>query len=163
MNHSCKLALAAAGLAAALGAGPVLAQQSTEVGSLDCNVEGGVGMIITSSKEMVCTFTNSRGQPEVYFGTIRRFGLDIGATRAGKLVWGVFAPANVPRGALAGTYGGAGAEATAGVGLGANALFGGSNRSIALQPLAMQGQTGLNVAAGVTSLELRAGERVRGR
>ena len=81
-----------------------------------------------------------------------KFGLDIGATTGCVLVWDVFAPEEGPkRGALAGNYEGVGALATAGVGLGANALVGGSNRSVALQlqPLSTQTQGGLDLAAGV--------------
>ena len=71
------------------------------------------------------------------------------------MVWGVLAPASgFPHGALAGTYGGVGAEATAGAGLGANLLVGGTGRSFSLQPLSVQGQAGLNFAAGVTTLTL---------
>ena len=70
------------------------------------------------------------------------------------MVWGVFADTNRYAGMLSGTYAGATAEATAGAGLGANVLIGGSNRSVALQPLSVQGQVGLNVAAGIGALEL---------
>jgi hypothetical protein len=71
------------------------------------------------------------------------------------MVWAVFAPTTRRIGALAGNYAGASAEATVGAGLGANVLLGGSDRTIALQPLSVQGQAGLNVAAGVTELILR--------
>lgn len=137
--------------------------QSTKVGTLDCDVSGGIGMIITSQKQMICGFHGASGREEVYAGTITRFGLDIGATTGGQLVWAVFAPsAGWPGpGALAGDYAGATAEATAGVGLGANVLIGGGNRSFALQPLSVQGQTGLNVAAGVANLRLVPARPVR--
>ena len=58
-------------------------------------------------------------------------------------------------GALAGNYGGASAEATVGAGIGANVLVGGSDRTVALQPVSVQGQAGLNVAAGVAGLDLQ--------
>ena len=150
-----------AALAGALVLGATGAQaQSAQVGNLSCQVSGGIGLIVTSQKELACTFANARGELEVYVGVIRRFGLDIGATTGGQLAWAVFAPSTVPRGALAGSYIGAGGEATVGAGLGANALIGGSNRSVALQPLSIQGQQGLNVAAGVTNFELRAAQPV---
>src|SRR6516225_8194491 len=41
----------------------------------------------------------------------------------------------VPHGALSGTYGGVGAQATAGAGVGANVLVGGSGRAFSLQPI----------------------------
>jgi Protein of unknown function (DUF992) len=73
-----------------------------------------------------------------------------------RLVWQVFAPTNViGPGALAGGYGGVSAGAAVGVGLGANALAGGLNNSFALQPVSVEGQTGLNAFAGVAGLELR--------
>ena len=54
----------------------------------------------------------------------------------------------VGRGDLAGNYGGVGANASVGVGFGGNFLVGGPENSYALQPISVQGQTGLNVAAG---------------
>ena len=101
-------------------------------------------------------FTPSQPGPrEVYTGSISKFGLDLGATAGGEMVWAVYAPSNRRFGALAGHYGGATAEATVGAGLGANVLVGGSNRTVTLQPLSVQGQAGLNVAAGVAGLDLR--------
>jgi hypothetical protein len=132
------------------------AQASVRVGVLRCEVQAGLGLIIASSKDMSCVFRTSRGHTDRYFGTIRKFGLDIGATQRGVLVWNVLASANGPqRGALAGDYVGVGASATAGVGAGANALVGGSGRSFTLQPFSAQAQRGLNLAAGVASLTLR--------
>ncbi|HEX2760302.1 MAG TPA: DUF992 domain-containing protein, partial [Rhizomicrobium sp.] len=94
---------------------------------------------------------------EHYVGTINKFGVDIGYTEGGILVWGVFAPSSdVGPGALAGTYVGGSAQATVGIGAGANALIGGLNKSIALQPLSLEGSKGLNVAAGIGSITLKA-------
>jgi hypothetical protein len=113
-------------------------------------------MIIASRKDVTCMFTPANPGPrEVYVGDIKKFGLDLGATSGGQMVWAVFAPTTLPFGALAGDYVGATAEATVGAGLGANALIGGSNRTVTLQPLSVQGQAGLNVAAGVAGLMLR--------
>src|SRR5215218_3001168 len=129
MSFSKSAALGAA-LAGFLAASVVeVKAQGVQVGNLSCQVSGGIGLIVTSQKELACTFTNSRGELEVYTGVIRRFGLDVGATTGGQLAWSVYAPSAVPRGALAGSYIGAGGEATVGAGLGANALIGGSNRS----------------------------------
>src|SRR5918998_4407824 len=152
---------AALALAGALTAAPAQAQ-NVQAGTLVCDVSGGVGMIIASQRDMACTFNNSRGEPEVYIGRIRRFGLDIGATTGGQMVWTVFAPSGrFSRGALAGSYSGASAEATVVAGLGANVLVGGSNRSFALQPLSVQGQAGLNLAVGVADLQLQAARPLR--
>lgn len=127
-----------------------------KAGTLVCDVSGGIGFIIGSQKGVQCAFNpDVPGPPEVYVGVISKFGLDIGATSAGQMVWAVYAPTNRRYGALAGVYSGATAEATVAVGLGANVLVGGSDRTVALQPLSITGQTGLNLAVGVASLELR--------
>jgi hypothetical protein len=154
------LAIGALGLAAWVMAPgtPAQAQAGVRVGTLSCNVAGGWGFIFGSSKALRCVLTPGPGHPEHYFGTINKFGVDIGYTQGGVLVWAVFAPtANLAPGALAGTYAGATASATVGVGAGANVLVGGSNRTISLQPLSIEGNTGLNVAAGIGSITLRPG------
>ena len=136
---------------------PASAQANrTKVGTLSCDISGGIGLIITSKKDLTCMFTPSQpGPKEVYVGSITKFGLDLGATAGGEMVWAVYAPSTRKFGALAGNYGGATAEATVGAGLGANVLVGGSDRTVALQPVSVQGQAGLNVAAGVADLRLR--------
>lgn len=148
------LALLAGMLAAA---GPAAAQNPNIVaaGTLTCDVSAGFGLIVGSRRSVNCTFAPSLPGPvEFYSGTITKVGIDIGATTRAVLVWLVYAPTSRPVGALAGVYAGATAEATVAVGLGANVLIGGSNRTVALQPVSVQGQTGLNVAAGVAELSL---------
>jgi hypothetical protein len=154
MHKSTSFILAAA-LAAAFAL-PANAQQTSKVGTLDCDISAGLGMIIASQKDVQCIFTPSNpGRPEVYVGTITKYGVDVGATSGGRMIWAVFASTDArPRGALAGNYAGASAEATVGAGAGANALVGGNNRTITLQPLSVQGQTGLNLAIGVAGLSL---------
>jgi hypothetical protein len=130
--------------------------ERTKAGTLTCDISAGIGLIITSKKHLTCMFTPSRPGPrEVYTGSITKFGLDLGATAGGEMVWAVYAPTNRRFGALAGHYGGATAEATVGAGVGANVLVGGSNRTVTLQPVSVQGQAGLNVAAGVAGIDLR--------
>jgi len=138
----------------ALSGPEVQARTGVKLGSLKCNVESGVGAIITSSKDMSCTLHKVNGNKEHYTGVIRKFGLDIGVTGKAKMVWLVFAPGKTNVGALRGKYVGAAADASAGVGGGANVLVGGFNKSITLQPVSMQVQTGVNVAVGVSTLEL---------
>ncbi len=150
--------LALAALAAFLAA-PVSAQSRVEIGLLDCVVEGGAGFIIGSAKDLSCTFHPADGRaPEPYFGVVRKFGLDIGVTGATYIKWGVLAPTDraYAPGALAGTYAGVSAEATAGIGVGANALIGGSDETFVLQPVSVQAQEGLNLAVGFSSFELRS-------
>lgn len=150
------IALTAIGLALAIGMGSATAQQRIQAGTLNCDISAGIGLIIGSQKSVACLFTPAGDGPrEAYQGTITKFGLDVGATTGGQMIWAVHAPTDRRFAALAGTYAGAGAEATVGAGLGANVLVGGSDRTVALQPLSVQGQAGLNLAAGVTSLELR--------
>jgi hypothetical protein len=141
--------------ATALGASEARAQARVEVGVLTCTVRGGAGFIVGSTKDLRCHF-NKPGRDEYYRGTINKFGLDIGVTQQSAIAWAVFAPtSSIPPRSLGGNYGGVSAEATVGVGVGANALVGGSNNSIILQPLSVQAQQGLNIAAGIASLQLR--------
>jgi hypothetical protein len=151
-------AIAAAALLLAFAALEPAAAQRARTGVLSCDVSAGFGFIIGSQRSVICTFSPDGGPPEVYTGTISRFGLDIGATAGGHMVWAVFADYVGPSpGVLAGDYIGATGEATVAVGLGANVLVGGSNRQVALQPLSVSGQVGLNLAVGVAELRLRIG------
>ena len=145
--------VAALGVAAAFAA-PACAQ-GMNIGTLTCSVAGGWGLILGSARALGCTFTAYGGRAERYVGTIWKFGLDVGYTQNGVMVWTVFAPAfNIMPGALAGTYAGGTASVTVGFGVGANGLVGGSFNSITLQPLSIETNQGLNVAAGVASLTL---------
>jgi Protein of unknown function (DUF992) len=138
----------------AFAASPAVAG-GVKVGVLNCRIESGVGFIIGSSKEVECEFKRTGGGREYYNGTIGKLGLDVGITTDGVLGWIVFAPGKTKRGSLRGSYTGASAEATVGLGVGANVLVGGFKKSINLQPISLQAQTGLNIAAGVASLNLR--------
>lgn len=157
MNKRVLAAAAALSLAVA-GWNSTAQAGNVEVGTLNCKVEGGVGLIIGSSKGMACVFNPAGDGPKQYYtGSIDKLGVDIGFTNKTRIIWTVLAAkADVPHGALAGTYAGATAEATAGVGVGANALVGGLRKSFTLQPLSVQGQTGLNVAGGLARMTLRA-------
>lgn len=135
---------------------PAIAQERMQAGSLTCDVSAGIGLIIGSQRQVYCNFTPTTPGPiETYVGSITRIGLDIGATTGGVMIWMVYGPTSRPIGWLAGEYAGASAEASIVAGLGANVLVGGSNRSVALQPVSVQGQTGLNLAAGIAGLELQ--------
>jgi hypothetical protein len=135
--------------------GPAQAQPNrVQVGTLACSISAGVGLIVGSQRNVSCNFQPDGGPAEAYTGTITKIGLDIGFTTGGAMVWGVFSDTNRYAGMLSGTYVGAQAEATVAAGVGANMLMGGSNHAVALQPLSVQGQVGLNAAAGVGALEL---------
>ena len=126
-----------------------------KVGILTCDIGSGGGYLLGSAKALDCTFKSVRGDIDSYSGVARKFGVDIGYTAAGKIAWAVFAPtAGYHTGSLGGIYNGITAEATAGVGIGANVLIGGTNGSIQLQPLSVTGQLGLNVAAASMSITL---------
>ena len=132
-------------------------RNGVKIGYLTCEVGGGVGYVIGSSKELDCTFQSTMGarRTDHYSGAIRKMGVDLGFTPQGKLVWAVFAPtAGYHRGSLGGLYQGATAEATLGLGVGANVLVGGTAGSIQLQTISVTGQVGLNLAATGTSVTL---------
>jgi Protein of unknown function (DUF992) len=153
------LAVVVTALTMMLGAFVVAAPahaQGVKVGVLSCNVSSGFGFIFGSSRSLNCTFSGPSKRYEHYTGAINRFGVDIGYVQGGVLVWSVLAPTMTPAPcALAGNFGGATAQATVGVGVGANVLIGGSGNTISLQPVSIEGTTGLNVAAGIASITLQ--------
>jgi Protein of unknown function (DUF992) len=130
--------------------------KGVNVGSLSCNVAGGVGLVFGSSKALNCIFTRTDGLGVHYEGEIKRFGIDIGYTKDAQIVWLVFAPGNISAGSLAGSYGGVDVQGTVGMGAGAKVLVGGSNKQISLQPVSVEGSSGLNVAGGVAEISLKA-------
>ena len=137
--------------------GTAQAAATIRVGMLVCDIAGGPGFIIGSRKSLSCDFSRIGGPTEYYDGSILKLGVDAGLTDGTRLVWAVFAPSlQVTEGALEGGYYGVTAEATAVIGLGANVLIGGFDRSINLQPVSVQGQVGVNVAAGVAQLRLKS-------
>jgi hypothetical protein len=133
---------------------PIAAQQ-VRAGVLTCDVSAGMGLVLSSQKLVSCTFNpEGPGMREDYDGSISKYGLDLGLTHSSRMVWAVFTNTVAGPGFLAGDYFGATGELTVAAGLGANVLFGGSNRTLALQPISLSGQTGFNVAIGVAALQL---------
>jgi len=142
-------------LGLALGTARPVAAQQLRAGVLSCDVAGGLGLVLGSQKLVSCSFTpEGEGRREDYDGSITKYGLDLGLTRGSRMLWIVFTNTVAGPGFLAGDYFGATGEATVGAGLGANVLLGGSNRTVALQPVSLSGQTGLNLAIGVAALQL---------
>ena len=129
---------------------------SVQSGTLVCELRGKTNLILYSKRKFDCRFDPAGSRAvESYGGEITNIGADLEVTKTEQIVWLVFAPsADIPAGALAGTYVGGGASAAFGVGLGARAMIGGSENSIALQPLSMSGSTGFGASAGITGLEL---------
>jgi hypothetical protein len=134
------------------------AQERVQVGVLECRGGASIGFIVGSVTNLGCVLRIDGMPEDRYVATIRKVGVDLGITQETALAWGVFSPVRrLGPGDLSGNYGGAQGSASVGVGGGGNVLVGGSNNSISLQPLSLQGQVGLNVAAGLESLELRPG------
>jgi hypothetical protein len=147
-------------LAAVAPAAQAQEQKATvRAGYLTCHVSSGWGFIFGSSRSLKCAYSMQPGYTEYYTGSISKFGADIGYLSSAVMVWAVLAPTNnLGQGALSGHYAGATASAAVGVGAGANVLLGGFKDSVALQPVTIEGQNGLNVAVGVAALSLHFDE-----
>ncbi len=158
-RSTIRAGLAAALLVASFAAAPAQQpMQRVQVGVLECRGGASIGFIVGSVTNLGCVLRVDGMPEDRYVATIRKVGLDLGITQESALAWGVFAPvARLGPGDLAGNYAGVQGSATLGVGAGGNLLVGGSNNTIALQPLSLQGQVGLSIAAGLESLELRPG------
>jgi Protein of unknown function (DUF992) len=153
-------AIGAMAVALAITSADPAAAQGVRAGLLTCDVSGGIGLIIGSQKQVSCVYApDAPGPQQAYVGSFTRFGLDIGITGGGVMVWAVFTGTAGGPAFLAGDYVGASGEATIAAGLGANVLVGGSNRSVALQPVSVSGQVGLNLAVGIGDLSLRPAGR----
>lgn len=150
------LAAASLSLALAFAAGPAAAQTRVDVGTLICTAGPTIGALIGSRRTLTCHFNPVSGVTQHYRGTLTRFGLDVGATAGGIMSWRVLARTRtIGPGTIAGHYVGVSADASLGLGGGAKVLLGGSRRSTMLQPFALVGNIGLNLAVGVTGLTLR--------
>ena len=140
-----------------LGSASALAQAKIRAGTLTCSGGAGIGLVLGSKKTYTCTYESASGRhSDDYSASITKIGLDIGVTDTTVMVWAVLASTDViaERG-LTGNYAGATADVAVGIGGGAKVLVGGSDNSIVLQPLSVQGQTGLNLALGVAELSIR--------
>jgi Protein of unknown function (DUF992) len=132
------------------------AETSVRTGVLTCDVNSGWGFVFGSTRDLRCTYTDNNGSVEQYTGHIDKLGVDIGYHAGGVMAWAVLAPTtSVGSGALAGAYGGVTAGVAVGVGASANVLVGSdSGQTISLQPLSLEGMTGVDVAAGVAQIVL---------
>lgn len=157
---SSALAVAVA-LASSLASG--LAAQANEgagveVGLLSCALSDRTNAVLYVNEEFNCVFNPANGEHEDYDGVIRRIGLDLEFKPEQTFVWAVVAPTlDVAKGALAGTYSGVSASASAGAGVGGKVLVGGFDESITLQPASVSGSTGgAGASVGVEVFELTA-------
>lgn len=153
LRMTCLCTAAAAALAL-----PAAARADVETGALVCHSDGGQGMVVVSELKLECAYTPAAGGPvHRYVGVIHRYGVDVGVIHDVTLGWAVFAPTGaITPGDLAGSYAGVQGNASVGIGGGANALAGGNNSTLTLQPVSAEGQSGFNVSAGVTAFELAA-------
>ena len=157
VNKLGMMASAAALIASFAAFAPVQAAPAgVKVGVLTCKVEPGWGYVIGSTKPLHCSYSPTRGRPERYIGDVQKVGVDIGYTDGATMVWAVIAPSSdVGKDALEGNYAGATAGAAVGVGASVNVLVGGFDKSITLQPISVEGGTGVNLAAGVAAISLK--------
>jgi hypothetical protein len=140
-----------------LSTAPASAQGNTvRQGVLTCRVSASVGLLVGSRQRLRCQFRSESGRTQNYIGTIGRLGFDIGFTAGGVMAWAVLASTpTIPSGALAGEFVGASGDISAGLGVGANLLVGGTRKSVSLQPLSVEGQVGVNLALGVARMKLK--------
>jgi len=159
MQRKLRLVVSAPALAAgmlALGTAAQADPMGVKVGVLSCNVASGWGIVFGSSRSLRCSYAPRPGYGEHYIGNISKFGVDIGYLSGGVIVWAVLAPTtDLAPGSLAGSYAGVTGGAAVGVGAAADVLVGGSNRSISLQPVSIEGMSGVNVAAGIAAMTLQ--------
>ncbi len=153
MNFFRKICL---GCLIAIGPVGANAAESVQIGTLSCDVSKGIGMFVVEKQTMSCVFRQTSGSDtDKYTGSLDQYGVALGEVAAGHLIWSVVAATSAPSaGALAGTYSGVGANASVGVGAGANILVGGTGRAFSLQPISVEGQEGINIAGGVTTVTL---------
>jgi len=126
------------------------------VGSLACTAGESGGVIVMTDQALDCVFQPSDGgEPQQYVGEVRKFGLDVGVTGGTQIQWLVLADeSDWDPSALGGNYLGVSADASLGIGVGVNVLLGGTNGSIVLQPVSIQEEVGVDIAVGITDLQL---------
>lgn len=124
-------------------------------GMLTCTLTSDTNLVLFSREDYDCTYAAANGETGSYRGEIRKIGADLQIKREQMLKWAVLAPSSGGgASAIGGSYVGGSAEATAGAGVGARVLIGGSRSQFTLQPVSLSGQTGLGASATLDSLEL---------
>jgi len=145
------------GAACLVAAAPSLAHAGDRVGVLECKLSGSGPSIIVENQAIDCVYDDDDegGRPVHYVGKLTKIGANLSVNGPGDLAWVVAAATRqLGPGALAGDYAGPGATVKVGVGGGGAILVGGSDNTISLQPLSVEGGTGLGVTAGIESLTL---------
>jgi len=160
---------AAATVALALIAGACMQQSTPQqlnttntnsrifIGSLTCNIAGGTGYVLGSSKSMDCVFLGKDGVSTAqYSGTINKVGIDIGYTKAMHTIWRVYSlGSDRAANSLSGTYVGEQGTAAAGSQAGGNWLYGGPNAEIGMVASGIVKEAGYNLAMGIGEMSLK--------
>jgi len=129
-----------------------------QIGMLSCDIPKrlnytGIGI---SKLRFNCTFSPQMGESEQYEGTLTSIGVKVGVTAKSVMKWAVVAPTLLRGGgALEGKYLGITVDTPMG---GISFLLGGSNKTISLQPVAVQtpASVNVNIAASIGGIDLRA-------
>jgi len=161
LTSTASLLMSAVAFSFALQSSIAVAQTgegATRLGVLTCDVKGTAQGFCYGVPEATCAFELDDGGLEEYAGTLGKLGLDVGISGESVIQWLVFTPQGQETGefSLEGEYVGVSAGGSVGLGLGANALIGGSSKAIGLQPFSIEGKSGLNVSAGLARLSLQA-------
>ena len=126
------------------------------IGALSCNVAGGTGYVLASSKTMECVFLDRNGQSAEYSGTINKVGIDIGYTKAVHTVWRVYSLGSDRKAnQLSGTYVGEQGTVAAGGQAGGNWIYGGPNAEIGMVASGIVKDAGYNLATGIAEMSLK--------
>ncbi|MDP1751181.1 MAG: DUF992 domain-containing protein [Reyranella sp.] len=164
-----KIAMGAAAVSLALTVGACMQQSTPQqlnttnansriiIGSLTCNIEGGTGYILGSSKSMDCVFLGKDGaQSAQYTGTINKVGIDIGYTKAVHTIWRVYSLGSERAAtSLSGTYVGEQGTVAAGNQTGGNWIYGGPNAEIGMIASGVVKDAGYNLATGIAEMSIR--------
>ena len=139
-----------------------MARGGIEIGVLSCNSVEGTrrNLLIHSTVDVRCVFKTAEGEESYTGETGIGLGVDLNWNRTETthfVVLGGTSDTRPGAHSLAGTYVGGKVSATVGVGGGAGVLVGGGAKNISLQPLAIEGSTGLGVAGGLGYLILKPG------
>lgn len=127
------------------------------IGALTCNIAGGTGYILGSSKSMDCVLLGKDGVSAAqYSGTINKAGVDIGYTKAMHTIWRVYSLGSdrAPN-QIGGTYVGEQGTVAAGGQAGGNWIYGGPNAEIGMVASGIVKDAGYNLAMGIAEMTIK--------
>ena len=131
--------------------------EGAAIGTLQCHISGGVGMILMENQALDCTYQPIRGgRPSHYIGRLTNVGANIGINGPGVMTWEVVAAVKQQApGDLAGDYVGAQGDVSVGAGVGGAVLVGGSQNAFSLQPVSFSLNSGLDLSVGFGTISLQ--------